>query len=117
MDDPSRTRTAPRPIGVESSPATCTSPTPSQATSGATPGTRICCVCGRAFVARRPEARACSGKCRMNASRARRVGDLVARIAAAEARLDATEEGVREARAALAALRDLAMIGSSKVMP
>jgi len=53
----------------------------------------------------------------MNASRARRVGDLVVRIEAAEARLEATEEAVREARAALAGLRELAALGASKVMP
>jgi hypothetical protein len=53
----------------------------------------------------------------MQASRTRRVAELVARIEAAEARLDATELGVREARAALTALRALAAIGASKVMP
>jgi len=117
MEDLSRTRTTPQPKNFVASSATCTSPIPSTPSSGPRIGSRICVVCGKPFVARRPEARACSGRCRMNASRARRVGDLVVRIEAAEARLEATEEAVREARAALAGLRELAALGASKVMP
>lgn len=80
-------------------------------------GVRICCVCGKKFTARRPEARACSGRCRMQASRSRRVRDLVAVIEAAAAKIEVAEGGLREARVALAALRELAAQGSSKVMP
>jgi hypothetical protein len=53
----------------------------------------------------------------MQASRVRRVADLVARIEAAERRLALAEEGLGEARVALAGLRELATAGASKVMP
>lgn len=53
----------------------------------------------------------------MAASRGRRVADLVARIEAAEAQLQASEQGLRMAREALAGLRLLAAAGPSKVMP
>jgi hypothetical protein len=53
----------------------------------------------------------------MSASRGRRVADLVARIEAAEAQLRTSEDGLRVAREALAGLRELATLGSSKVMP
>ena len=53
----------------------------------------------------------------MQASRGRRVAELVARIEAAEEQILAAEQGLGPARAALAGLRELAMLGSSKVMP
>jgi hypothetical protein len=53
----------------------------------------------------------------MNASRGRRVAELVARIEAAELRLEQAERGIVEARAALGGLRELATAGASKVMP
>ena len=80
-------------------------------------GTRVCVTCGRSFLARRPEARACSGRCRMHASRERRVAELVGRIVAAESQIVAAEQGLALARAALAGLRELADLGPSKVMP
>jgi len=117
MDDPSRTRTPPLSGPVEPSPDTLTRSASGEPVCAASPRSRTCCVCGRPFVARRPEARACSGKCRMSASRGRRVADLVARIEAAEAQLRTSEDGLRVAREALAGLRELATLGSSKVMP
>jgi hypothetical protein len=46
----------------------------------------------------------------MRSSRGRRVGDLVARI-------ELAEHALADAHVALAALRELAIEGSSKVMP
>jgi hypothetical protein len=46
----------------------------------------------------------------MHASRARRVGDLIMKI-------EAAEKALLEAREALGVLRELALVGSSKVMP
>jgi hypothetical protein len=53
----------------------------------------------------------------MNASRGRRVAELVGRIEAAERRLAVAERGIGEARLALGGLRELATLGASKVMP
>ncbi len=53
----------------------------------------------------------------MNASRGRRVAELIARIEASQLQLDLAERGLREARVALGALRELAASGASKVMP
>jgi hypothetical protein len=53
----------------------------------------------------------------MQASRSRRVSHLVALIEATETRIAASEEALGLAREALSGLRELAALGSSKVMP
>lgn len=113
----SRTRTEPVCDAVTAAPDVLGDLAASQPSSGRIAEGRTCCVCGGTFHPRRPEARACSGKCRMNASRGRRVADLVARIEIAEAQLQASERGLSAAREALAGLRELATLGASKVMP
>ena len=115
--DLSRTRTVPLCNAVEPAPDLRAAQATSEPSSGRSSSSRICAVCGSIFFPRRPEARACSGKCRMNASRSRRVSDLVARIEAAEVRLAEAERGIGEARLALGGLRELATLGASKVMP
>ena len=118
MDDhPSRTRTEPARGASGASPAPLAHLTPSEPSSGSKAGSRICVVCGKKFTARRPEARACGGRCRMNASRGRRVAELVALIEASETRIEQGERALADARAALGALRELASLGASKVMP
>jgi len=113
----SRTRTEPLRGAREARQDLVVHPVSSEPYSGQSSGDRLCSVCGKAFVARRPEARACSGRCRMNASRGRRVAELVGRIEAAERRLAVAERGIGEARLALGGLRELATLGASKVMP
>jgi len=114
---PSRTRTDPLCGALEATPDLLAAHATSEPSGGRSSSSRICTVCGSIFFPRRPEARACSGKCRMNASRSRRVNDLVARIEAAEVRLAEAERVLGEARLALGGLRELATLGSSKVMP
>lgn len=78
---------------------------------------RRCVVCGAIFRARRTSARSCSGRCRITLSRTRRVADLVDRLVVAEQALEMAEHGLREARAALHAVRELAEAGGAKVAP
>jgi len=113
----SRTRTESLPGVLGASSTLLTRPATVEPSGGRSPAARSCCVCGVVFHPRRPEARACSGKCRMAASRGRRVAELVARIEAAELRLAEAERGLGEARLALGGLRELATVGASKVMP
>ncbi len=117
MDDLSRTRTEPICGVVEPSSNLLAHPASSPPSSGRSSSGRACCVCGAVFYPRRPEARACSGRCRMAASRGRRVAELVARIGASEVRIADCEQALGLAREALAALKELAVAGSSRVMP
>jgi hypothetical protein len=84
---------------------------------GASLLTIACAVCGTEFSARRAEAKCCSGRCRITLSRSRRVADLVARLAVAEAASCAAERPVNDAGAALRDLRLLAEQGGAKVAP
>jgi predicted nucleic acid-binding Zn ribbon protein len=106
----SRTRTLPSPTDFELPPTTLAHPEPSEPSIGQPATIRSCAVCGKRFSAKRPEARACSGRCRMQTSRNRRLTELVERLARAEAALEG-------AHVALAAVRELASIGTSRVMP
>jgi predicted nucleic acid-binding Zn ribbon protein len=84
--------------------------TPSRVTPAPNPD-RLCVVCGAPLEGRRrAEAKCCSGRCRIQLSRARRLADLATKLAAAESAL-------AEAAEALGALRELAAIGSSRVTP
>jgi hypothetical protein len=116
-DDPSRTRTELVRRASDALPAVLLDPGSPRPSGGRVAGTHTCCVCGKKFTARRPGARACGGRCRMQASRSRRVSHLVALIEATETRIAASEEALGLAREALSGLRELAALGSSKVMP
>jgi predicted nucleic acid-binding Zn ribbon protein len=78
---------------------------------------RECLVCGQEFSATRATARCCSGRCRIILSRARRVAELVQRLALAEAELRAAESAIKEAAIAVHDLRALAEQGGPKVAP
>jgi len=96
------------PGAVEPTPATSTRPGIIEPPYGRSTGHRACEVCGRRFHTRRPDARSCSGRCRMRASRQRRLHELHE----LEVRLGHAEG---EARIVLARLRELAGAGVMKV--
>lgn len=106
----SRTRTLPSQTDFEPSSATLPHPASSETCGGARAVNRICIVCRKRFTAKRAEAKACSGRCRMQASRNRRLTELVERLERAELAL-------ANANIALAAVRELAAIGISRVAP
>lgn len=76
-----------------------------------------CVVCGTIFKAQRLDARCCSGRCRIQLSRSRRVADLVARLVKAEAALVTAEQALHEAAVVLRDVRELAEAGGPKVAP
>lgn len=102
MKDPSRTASC-------GGKATSPRPEDTDAQAGCRAVTAICSVCQEPFAAKK-NAKTCSGRCRMVASRGRRVGDLVVKI-------EMAEKALADAGVALGKLRELAAAGSSKVMP
>ena len=75
------------------------------------PRPRSCEVCGTALpIGMRSTARSCSARCRSIKSRATRLGDLLDRLATAEA-------GLREAADALAEYRSYVEHHAGKVVP
>jgi predicted nucleic acid-binding Zn ribbon protein len=94
--DPFRTPSA-------SAPATSPSSASPEPVHGAPIADRVCEVCGKPIKGR-AEKRACSGKCRIIASRQRRHGALLDRVHAAE-------DALAVAASAVAALRQLAEQG------
>jgi len=72
---------------------------------------RACLVCGALLgERRRSEARCCSGRCRIQLSRGRRLADLTSRLAAAETALAHAAEAV-------GSLKELTAGGVSRVAP
>jgi predicted nucleic acid-binding Zn ribbon protein len=78
---------------------------------------RECVVCSQEFSATRATARCCSGRCRIMLSRARRVAELVRRLALAETGLRSADQAIQEAANAIRDLRTLAEQGGPKVAP
>src|ERR1700678_757437 len=113
MELPSRTAGTPSRTAFREGVATPAHPAPTEAVHEAGPSLRPCSVCGENFTPSR-SAKTCSGRCRMLASRTRRVDDLVSKLELAGRALVHAEHALCDARVGLDELRALASSGSSK---